>query len=164
MNSSKCCPWKSRWAANGMQIPPRKSLWTALLLTLRADGRWALFTPHCLHRVHFCPGTSRKAVFSAWITPVPGGQENSWTYLLASQTANKGKIHLHPHHFLLNSSSFQPSIYLHKSQWNWSLCTHGTEEFAFMLSHGTWCCFCYLNNKTLSRCPFINLLSFYNGK
>lgn len=85
-------------------------------------------------------------------------------YLLASQTAIKGKIHLHPHNFLLHSSSFQPSIYLHKSLWKWGLCTHGTEEFAFVLSHGTWYCFYYSNNKTLSRCPFINLLSFYKGK
>lgn len=147
-----------------MQISPRKAPWATLLLDLRADGRWALLSPHCLHRVYFFPEISRKAGFSAWITLIPGGQENSWLYLLASQTAIKGKIHLHPHHFLLHSSSFQPSIYLHKSLWEWGLFTHGTEEFSFLLSHGTWCCFYHSNNKTLSRCPLINRLSFYNGK
>lgn len=43
----------SRWAADGMQISPRKAPWTSLLLTLGADGRWALSTPHCFHRVYF---------------------------------------------------------------------------------------------------------------
>lgn len=131
-------------------------------LELMEDGLCSL--PTVSTGFVFYPEISRKAIFSAWITTVPGEQENSWMYLLASQTAIKGKIHLHPHHFLLHSSSFQPSIYLQKSLWKWGLCTHRPEEFAFVLSHGTRCCSCYSSNKTLPRCPFINLLSSYNGK
>lgn len=160
MNSSKCCLLKHRCAADWMQMWPKVPE-PLFLLAMRTDWGWAPSDPHHFCRVYFCPEVSRKAKFSAWMTVFPGGNENSWIYLLASLIANQGKNPSASTQFAPAEDPI-PAKYL-TPQKPMEIGPAYTKEgrACFMLSHGTLYCFYYPNNK---KCPFINHLSFYNNK
>lgn len=114
---------------------------------MTADGGWAPSAPHCFCRVYFCPEVSRKAIFSAWMTIFPGGNENSWIYLLDSLIANQGK---NPSASTQFAPAEDPIPAKHLTpQKPMEIGPVYTKEgrACFMLSHGTLCCFYYPNNK-----------------